>query len=138
MLGFKKIVLILIILLPISLFGQDKRADKLFKAEDYKGSLTSYLKSYEKEPTNYKLADKIGKCYINLQDYLIASVYFKEAARLAPYEETYQMQYAEALIYAMEIDRAELYIEEYLAENPDSEEAKRLYKLAGFDDMEVG
>ena len=122
----KKIAIILILFVPILLIGQDKRGDKLYKSEDYKEALNSYLKSYEKDPLNYKLADKIGKCYLNLQDYLIASEYFKEASRLAPEEESYQIEYAEALIYAMEIDRAEEFIEAYLVNNPDSDEAKRL------------
>lgn len=124
--GLKKIVFVLVLVLPIVLFGQDKRADKLFKSEDYKGALNSYVKTFDKEPTNYKLANKIGLCYLNLQDYLIASEYFKEASRLAPNEASYKMEYAESLIFAMEVDRAELFLEEYIEEDPDSEEANRL------------
>lgn len=124
--GLKNIALVLALVVPIILFGQDKRGDKLFESEDYKGALNSYIKSFEKEPANYMLANKIGLCYLNLQDYLIASEYFKEASRLAPYEESYKMEYARALIFAMEVDRAESYLEEYLIEYPDSEEANRL------------
>jgi outer membrane protein OmpA-like peptidoglycan-associated protein/tetratricopeptide (TPR) repeat protein len=124
--GIKKIAFILLLVYPMVIIGQDKRADKLFKSEDYKGALSSYLKTFEKEPNNGKVAAKIGECYLNLQDYLIASEYFSEASRLMPDEEEYQIDYAEALIYAMEIDRAELFISDYLAENPDSKDANRL------------
>ena len=110
------------------LHGQDKRADKLFKSEDYKSALNAYIKSFEKEPGNAVLAEKIAICYTELQDFLIASEYYKEASNLDPSEQRYQIEYAQNLIYAMEIDRAESYLESYLQVNRDSKEGKDLLK----------
>jgi len=126
MIRVKEIAFFILLLIPTLVVSQDKRADKLYDAEDYKGALNSYLKYYDKEPYNHKLAEKIGLCYFELQDYLIASEYFKEAVRMLPSDKTYQIEYARALIYAMEIDQAESYIISYLEENPDSEEGQLL------------
>ena len=126
--GVKKIAFIVFMIYPIFSIGQDKRADKLFAEEDYKSALNSYLKSFEKEPYNANLAEKIALCYSELQDFLIASEYFKEAARIDPADQKYQMEYAKNLIYAMEIDRAEIFLEDYIQKNNTSEEAKTLLK----------
>jgi len=124
----KKIAFIVFMIYPIFVMGQDKRADKMFADEDYKSALNSYLKTFEKEPYNANVAEKIALCYNELQDFLIASEYFKEASRLDPADEKYQIEYAQALIYAMEIDRAELFLMDYVQKNSDSKEAEKLLK----------
>jgi outer membrane protein OmpA-like peptidoglycan-associated protein len=122
----KEIAILILLWLPLIMVAQDRRADKLYKAEDYKGALNSYLKTYDKEPHNYKVAEKIGLCYMELKDYLIASEYFKEASTMLPSNENYKIEYARALIYAMEIDQAEGFLEEFILSNPESGEGKLL------------
>lgn len=126
MIRIKDIALVILILIPTLVMSQDKRADKLYQAEDYKGALNSYLKAYDKEPTNDQLAEKIGLCYFELQDYLIASEYFKTAGEINPSNQKYKLAYVKALIYAMEIDQAETHLNTFLQQNPDSKEGQHL------------
>jgi len=123
-----KIVLFAIMFFPSILKGQIEKANKQYNKENYQEALNLYQKSWAKNSENEYVAHQIGNCYLELGDNLIASEFFKKAFTLNPKNNSSKLSYVNALIRAMEIDRAEEFLFDYLEQNPLDEKALGLLK----------
>ena len=123
-----KTLLFAFVFLPTLLFGQIDKADKQYKKENFKEALSLYQKSWAKDSENEYVAYQLGNCYLELGDYLIASEFFKKAFNISPKNNSAKLSYANALIRAMEIDRAEVFLLEFIEQNAGDEKALGLLK----------
>jgi outer membrane protein OmpA-like peptidoglycan-associated protein len=127
--GYKfKTVLFIILIFPALVLGQLEKANKQYEKQNYMEALGYYQNSWVKNSNSEYVASQIGNCYMELGDYLIASEYYKKAFTINPKNNSTKLAYANALIRAMEIDRAEIFLFEYLKQNPYDEQAKGLLK----------
>lgn len=123
-----KIILFIVFFFPSILMGQIEKANKQYKKENYQEALNLYQKSWNKNSKNDYVAFQMGNCYLALGDQLIAAEYFKKAFTINPNYKDAKLSYVNALIRAVEIERAEEFLNGYLKTYPHDEKAQKLLK----------
>jgi outer membrane protein OmpA-like peptidoglycan-associated protein/tetratricopeptide (TPR) repeat protein len=114
----KNFILIILILLPILIFGQNiKRGDKHFVNLEYSMAIKHYHKVFQKK-NNYEAAVKLGHCYKMLNNTAEAEKWYVTALNFSNYKPALLLDYAQALKMNGKYAEAKSFFLMYAQESP--------------------
>ena len=125
------LMLVIIIGVSSSTFGQLKKANSYFIQESFSDAIPYYAKVLKKDASNKEATQNIAFAYRKLKDYPNAEIYYAKATELNPNESANYFYYGQTLKNNNKVKEAKVQFEKFVEKNPSSFMGKLMVQSCG-------